>query len=944
MRVALTVLVAILLVGACGGKDEPALTMDVVDAGTGVETVDGGKEVCTPNCEGKECGSNGCNGDCGTCKFQLETCTDEGLCEPTSCDSTKDCPGDLLCNKDLGQCVVCVGDEDCPGGQTCGADNECHEEIPCQSDLDCKDLGLICDKDDGKCVECLGSEDCADEQYCLETYCVDDICTAGESYCDGLDVTTCNDEGSAEEVTKTCTEIQYCEAGQCLDLVCTPDDQWCDDDIAKKCASDGKSVESETDCSGSDQFCLDGVCLNCTCEPGATLCDGDFTMVECADNCVDTFGIPCDPQKSCSAGSCVSWLCEPGSVFCDGDVYKVCSGNGLSIQYEKNCADKDKYCSVNGCADSVCPPLEKFCFSNTQYALCAADGMTYQAYDCPGQHYCEGGECLAWVCEPTVASCSENVAKTCNPQGSGFLNVVDCGEQGKSCADGVCLDCIPQCDGKECGDNGCDGTCGVCDEPAGADCVAGILCVEGACTLEVQQFFCFVEESCVPSGTENPDNSCDKCQPNDSQIGWSPVGDGMPCSGGLTCHDGVCCDFDCTDKQCGPDGCGGFCGDCQPNVTCVDGLCLACDDGNDVDWDGCTNGQITEFGLVFEPSLNTPQIAVSVDAADRYMVTWSRQDKVSPPGIYYQLFDESGQAVCGQTQTNSSDAVFGRGIALTNSNWVVVWSGAYENSGIFGQLVSSEGLKIGNTFDVNSSSGDGLAWPAVAPLQDGGFVVAWGVAFSPKKNLYQRFNAQGDKVGSEQTLDSNGGRPSIDVFSDGSLVAAWRNGEIFCRLFDDTGQPLTDKLSVNETTDGNQEAPSVSVLGGDKFVVAWHSPIIKYQLFDELAEKTGGENTASTLSNGKYPAVASLHDGEFAVAWHSWDTILLGRYSQDGPLGEEVEVNVLKGAPPLSDGMRPSIAAFSDGGLIVVWPLFSNGIGYSAYAQRFDKDGNKFYH
>jgi len=55
------------------------------------------------------------------------------------------------------------------------------------------------------------------------------------------------------------------------------------------------------------------------------------------------------------------------------------------------------------------------------------------------------------------------------------------------------------------------------------------------------------------------------------------------CPTGQTCRKAVdgtspnsCCTPECTDKQCGDDGCGGSCGTCDEafNFTCVDGLCV----------------------------------------------------------------------------------------------------------------------------------------------------------------------------------------------------------------------------------------------------------------------------------------------------------------------------------------------------------------------------------
>mgnify|MGYP002640217548 FL=1 len=205
--------------------------------------------------------------------------------------------------------------------------------------------------------------------------------------------------------------------------------------------------------------------------PGQTACYDDFTVSECADDCLGHIETPCEAGKSCLNGDCIDWLCEPGTDFCDSEVYKVCSSNGLDIQYEENCAVSDKYCSVNGCIDTVCPPMEKICLNNSQYGLCAADGMSYQEYNCPGQHYCDGGECLPWVCTPGEAFCEDNKARVCDAKGSGVLNEIDCGDS--VCTAGECVNCIPQCSGKDCGEDDCGGSCGTCGEDE--------TCTDGIC-------------------------------------------------------------------------------------------------------------------------------------------------------------------------------------------------------------------------------------------------------------------------------------------------------------------------------------------------------------------------------------------------------------------------------------------------------------------------------
>lgn len=70
--------------------------------------------------------------------------------------------------------------------------------------------------------------------------------------------------------------------------------------------------------------------------------------------------------------------------------------------------------------------------------------------------------------------------------------------------------CEPSCEGRACGDDGCGGSCGACED--------GLSCSHGQCIA-----------GCVPN---------------------------------------------CAGLTCGDDGCGGSCGTCEENFTCVDGHCF----------------------------------------------------------------------------------------------------------------------------------------------------------------------------------------------------------------------------------------------------------------------------------------------------------------------------------------------------------------------------------
>ena len=80
------------------------------------------KVACTPQCDGKVCGKNGCGGSCGSCKF-AEKCTALQSCVPTpsndSCENALvigDLPYDMAGNNSGANNTYQVGASECPGG------------------------------------------------------------------------------------------------------------------------------------------------------------------------------------------------------------------------------------------------------------------------------------------------------------------------------------------------------------------------------------------------------------------------------------------------------------------------------------------------------------------------------------------------------------------------------------------------------------------------------------------------------------------------------------------------------------------------------------------------------------------------------------------------------------------------------------------------------------
>ena len=124
--------------------------------------------------------------------------------------------------------------------------------------------------------------------------------------------------------------------------------------------------------------------------------------------------------------------------------------------------------------------------------------------------------------------------------------------------------CVPSCDNKNCGDDGCGSVCGTCGDDAictdgqcetTEDPCAGIPSV-GACDQDVLV-------QCIDGASEETD-----CGALNQTCGWEKNENG---TAGFACID--ICYPACEGLLCGDDGCGGSCGECAENENCLDGLC-----------------------------------------------------------------------------------------------------------------------------------------------------------------------------------------------------------------------------------------------------------------------------------------------------------------------------------------------------------------------------------
>lgn len=315
----------------------------------------------------------------------------------------------------------------------------------------------------------------------------------------------------------------------------------------------------------------------------------------------------------CSSATSIQW-CE-GALLCGID----CSGNSGS---EACCTPSDLpgcgNATIEGCVcaqddfccDSWFGAWDEVCveIATLDCGACAAGGAApvYCGWlDSEGFYDCRE----APSADPTGASPMECGA-SCTPVCGGKQCGADgcggsCGtcQAGASCsAAGQCVTaCAPSCAGKQCGPDGCGGQCGQCTSVQ--TCGASGQCEDGACQPACGGRQCGADGCggscgfCAAGQTCGADGRCEDppCTPACDGKVCGDDGCGGSCGAcrvGQSCQAGACvaaCERDCAGRLCGDDGCGGSCGSCSADERCEDGACVsACScQGRACGDDGC---------------------------------------------------------------------------------------------------------------------------------------------------------------------------------------------------------------------------------------------------------------------------------------------------------------------------------------------------------------------
>ncbi len=280
---------------------------------------------------------------------------------------------------------------------------------------------------------------------------------------------------------------------------------------------------------------------------------------------------------------------------------------------------------------------------------------------------------------------------------------------------------------------------------------------------------------------------------------------------------------------------------------------------------------------------------VSMNSSGASIVVWSGG---VDPDIYAQLFTNqrlSGSSELLINQVTIGEQVTPRAAMAEDGSFVVSWTGIDSSlRGVYARHFNASGDPLDDEFLVNQSEGPNQKEQAMAMASDGKYAIAWvsdSQDGSGEGVFFRVFSSTGVPLTNElqvnQTTASDQTNPSIAYNNFGDIIILWDSlqggtGDVYGRIFTDSGVPTTGEFPINETIIDQQSTPQVTSLPSGKFVATWQSN----QDGGAITSYARGVNADGTFCSGEYligelntenqesPSVATNELGQVGFLWN----------------------------------------------------------------------------
>jgi hypothetical protein len=291
--------------------------------------------------------------------------------------------------------------------------------------------------------------------------------------------------------------------------------------------------------------------------------------------------------------------------------------------------------------------------------------------------------------------------------------------------------------------------------------------------------------------------------------------------------------------------------------------------------------------------------------------------------------------------------------------------------GVLAQIFDSNGSAIGPAFSLaQTNQGNHQYDPVVVGTPDGGFIAAWhsdgvGGDSSGTGVRVAKYSSTGSILTSELLANTfttgTQTSPEVAVASDGSFVVTWRSDyqtvdpgihDVYMQRFDASGNKVGSETLVNSVTNGAQYMQKVAINSSGLTMITWASTVgdssgwgVLAKIYDAAGNVVVSDFLVNTgfQNNSQYgPSVAVLNDGRFAITWMSYGedgsrwSVVARIINTDGSFATgHLQVNQWTPA----DQHTPDIQALSNGGYAVTWLGSGEGQSYAVWGRLFDSNG-----
>jgi hypothetical protein len=340
--------------------------------------------------------------------------------------------------------------------------------------------------------------------------------------------------------------------------------------------------------------------------------------------------------------------------------------------------------------------------------------------------------------------------------------------------------------------------------------------------------------------------------------------------------------------------------------------------------------------------------------------------------LYGQVFTSDGEKI-GQVfhpNTYINGMQWGTHIAsLPNGGFVVCWVSYGQDGdayGVYGQVFSSNGLKQGQEFRVNTYVKDDQNLTQVVSLPNGDFVVCWdshGQDGSGYGVYGQLFASDGGKIGKEFRINTHSAysqySEQVTALTNGGFAVCWNDywedvlaygasGQVFLSDGTRTGQ----EFRINTYLDDQFLDPQITSLANGGFAISWDSDghtglgIGVYgRVFDSNGNRTSPEffipamRRDSFINSWIFPLRAGgfvvywESDGQDGSSWYAYGQLVA---SNGGLTGQTFRMNSVK----QSNLLYPQLASLPDGSFMVCWVGVGPDGTANVYGRTYSSDGH----